>query len=574
MPRNAVAGAELLAAAYAQYRTRFAALTRRAAARFARADWAGGQRDAVERLELYGEILDPAVKGLAELLGGDLASREAWGTLRAEYARAVEAFPDAPLAETFFNSASRHVLATKGVDPLVEIRRAGSDPPRPPSPRDVARYERKGSAGEELLSRALAGSCLPWRDLRRDASRAARALAADLVRAFGSADFDAMELVRSPFFRGKGAYLVGRVTRGRRIVPLVVAVVHDGAGAVVDAVLTEEDETSIVFSFTRAYFHVDAEDPVGLVGFLKTIMPKKPVAELYIALGLNKHGKSELWRDLAHHLATSSDLFVEAPGESGMVMAVFTLPSFDVVFKVIRDVFAAPKTSSREEVREKYRLVFRHGRAGRLVDTQEFTDLELPRARFAAETLARLLALAPSSVRLDGERVLIKHLYTERRLVPLNLYLAHADEAAACAAIVDYGQALRELAATNVFPGDLLLKNFGVTRHRRVVFYDYDELALLLDCNFRELPRAATPDEETSAEPWFYVGENDVFPEELLPFLGLKRPLQEAFLEAHGELLTARFWTSTQEKIRAGEILDVFPYPQARRLNAAGPAPR
>jgi isocitrate dehydrogenase kinase/phosphatase len=311
---------------------------------------------------------------------------------------------------------------------------------------------------------------------------------------------------------------------------------------------------------------VDVEDPVALVAFLRTIMPKKPLAELYIAIGLDKHGKSELWRDLTLHLAASDDLFVEAPGETGMVMTVFTLPSYDVVFKVIRDVFGAPKTSSREEVMAKYRLDFRLGRAGRLVDTQEFRWFELPVERFQEGTLGRLLRLAPASIELDGDRVLIRHLYTERRLLPLNLYLARADEASARAAVLDYGRALKELASTNVFPGDLLLKNFGVTRHGRVVFYDYDELALLLDCNFRELPAARTADEETSGEPWFYVGPNDVFPEELLPFLGLSGALKEAFLEEHGELLTVPYWTSMQERLRAGGILDVYPYPTARRL--------
>jgi isocitrate dehydrogenase kinase/phosphatase len=567
LPRaTARSAASFLADSYGGYRTRFREVTRRAPERFRSADWAGGQRDAVERLELHERVLSPAVEGVSVYMGANLRDRASWGLVKEELAKRVAGLHDALLAETFFNSVSRRVLGTRGVDPLVEVRHQSPHLAPPPSRRDLTVYN--GTLGiESVLALALRElSELAWEDVDREAARAAAPVADALIDAFGSPLFDSLELVKAPFFRGKGAYLVGRVVRAGRALPLVLALVNEGEGAVVDAVLTDENEVSIVFSFTRSYFHVDVEDPVALVAFLKTIMPKKPLAELYIAIGLDKHGKSELWRDLALHLAASDDLFVEAPGESGMVMTVFTLPSYDVVFKVIRDVFGAPKTSSREDVMSKYRLVFRMGRAGRLVDTQEFRWFELPVDRFHEGTLGRLLRLAPQSIELDGDRVLIRHLYTERRLVPLNLYLARADEDAAAAAVLDYGQALKELAATNVFPGDLLLKNFGVTRHRRVVFYDYDELALLLDCNFRELPTSRTGDEEMSGEPWFYVGPNDVFPEELLPFLGLTGGLKQAFLEAHGELLTVPFWSSMQDRLRTGDILDVYPYPPARRL--------
>src|SRR6185503_2509662 len=112
-------------------------------------------------------------------------------------------------------------------------------------------------------------------------------------------------------------------------------------------------------------------------------------------------------------------------------------------------------------------------------------------------------------------------LYTERRMTPLNLYLREVDSRHAQDAIVDYGEAIKDLARTNIFPGDMLLKNFGVTRHRRVIFYDYDELCLLTTCHFRDLPAARDDLEETGAEPWYYVGPHDIFPEEFLTFLGL-----------------------------------------------------
>jgi isocitrate dehydrogenase kinase/phosphatase len=262
----------------------------------------------------------------------------------------------------------------------------------------------------------------------------------------------------------------------------------------------------------------------------------------------------------------TADRFEPAWGEKGMVMAVFTLPSFNVVFKIIKDRFPYPKTTTRQEVRAKYQLVFKHDRAGRLIDAQEFEHLEFDRARFDEGLLAELLADAAGSVSVQGDRVVIRHLYTERRVTPLNLYVRQAPQAAAREAVLDYGRAIKDLAATNIFPGDLLLKNFGVTRHGRVIFYDYDELCALTDCRFRDLPQAASHDEELSAEPWYYVDDDDIFPEEFLQFLGFPPPLRALFLEAHGDLLTADFWRGMQARLRAGEIVDIFPYKPARRL--------
>ena len=408
-------------------------------------------------------------------------------------------------------------------------------------------------------------SAAGWEDLARDAALATRALEGFLTAAWGGPDFDALDLLRPVFFRSKGAYLVGRVRKGDLVRPAVFALLNETGRIAVDAVLCDEDEASIVFSFTRSYFHVDAPHPAALVGFLKGLMPRKPVGELYTALGFNKHGKTELYRDLLRHLAASDDRFVEAPGERGMVMLVFTLPSYDVVFKVIRDSFAPPKTASRKDVLDKYRLVFRHRRAGRLADVQEFEHLSFPIARFDPALLDTLLSGAAETVEARRGEVVLHHLFTERRLTPLDLYLRSAPAAAARAAIIDFGEAIRDLAKANIFPGDLLTKNFGLTRHGRVVFYDYDEIESLTDVNFRELPAGA--DEEVGgSETSFYVGEHDVFPEEFLTFMGLRGAAREAFLERHSDLLGLGFWLDTQRRERAGEILDVFPYPEDRRF--------
>jgi isocitrate dehydrogenase kinase/phosphatase len=295
-------------------------------------------------------------------------------------------------------------------------------------------------------------------------------------------------------------------------------------------------------------------------------MPRKRIAELYISIGYNKHGKSELYCDLLHHLSRSDKKFELAQGERGMVMEVYTMSDYDLVFKVIKDHFAYPKNTTRNAVMAKYELVFKHDRAGRLVDAQEFEHLQFNRNRFSNELLDSLNQNAAKSVIINDDNVIVKHAYVERRVIPLNIYLREVDEAKALTAVVDYGNAIKDLAASNIFPGDLLLKNFGVTRHGRIVFYDYDELCLLSVCNFRVMPQPRSYDEELSAEPWFGVGENDVFPEELRKFIGLKGKLREVFLEHHEDLFDVIFWHQVQSRISSGKTIDIFPYGQNKRL--------
>jgi isocitrate dehydrogenase kinase/phosphatase len=346
--------------------------------------------------------------------------------------------------------------------------------------------------------------------------------------------------------------------------------INTQGGVVVDAVLSDEDDVSILFSFTRSYFHVDVKKPSALVSFLKNIIPKKRTAELYISIGYNKHGKSELYCDMLRHLSRSDQKFEIAEGERGMVMEVFTMPDYDLVFKVIKDHFAYPKRTTRHEVMSKYDLVFKHDRAGRLVDAQEFEYLKFSRNRFSHELLDSLQRNAARNVMVDHDQVVIRHAYIERRVVPLNIYLEKADEVQARSATVDYGNAIKDLAVSNIFPGDLLVKNFGVTRHGRVVFYDYDELCLLSVCNFRVMPQPQTYEEEISSEVWFGVGSNDVFPEEFQSFLGLKESLLEIFVTYHGDLLDPTFWRRIQSRINAGELIEIFPYGEKNRLSNRG----
>ncbi|HZN53779.1 MAG TPA: bifunctional isocitrate dehydrogenase kinase/phosphatase [Candidatus Polarisedimenticolaceae bacterium] len=563
-------GAAIIAETYASYVEAFRSLTRQAKARFEAADWLGVQRDAARRFDLYTDAVGEGLGRLVPLLGDRERDRPTWTSIRAAYARAIASRVDVEEAETFFNSFSRKIFHTIGVDPAVEFLAPSAPPARGGGEGSSVRFERLGSLAF-LVRRILdAYPFAPgWQDASRDAARIARAMEERLE----DRNVLAIDLARALFFRGKAAYLVGRAVTDRGEVPLVIALVNEGRGIAVDALLLSEDDVSIVFSFARSYFFVEMDEPRETVAFLKALMPKKPVAELYNAVGCNKHGKTELYRSILRHLETTDDRFEIAPGQRGMVMTVFTLPGLDVVFKVIKDRFDYPKTVTHQEVRDKYRLVFRHDRAGRLVDAQEFEHLEFDGARFAPALLEELARVASDTVRFRGEGVVIGHLYTERRLRPLDVYLREAGPDAATQAVIEYGQVLRDLAATNIFPGDMLLKNFGVTRHGRLVFYDYDELCLLSDCVFRRLPQARSDDEELSSEPWYYVGERDIFPEEFRAFLGLRRELLEIFLRHHEELLHVDFWHRMQDLHRRGEVVDIYPYRPQHRLRRGDEEP-
>jgi isocitrate dehydrogenase kinase/phosphatase len=576
MPLDATAqwadrGAAVLLAAFDHYRERFDGITLRARRHFERRDWSAAQRDSMRRLDVYGECVAEAMGQLRARLGALAEDRPIWAAMREAFAHRLAGRGDAELAETFYNSCVRRTFHTVGVAPDVEFVAIG--PPAPPDApsaeltRTFPRQDRLDSLVRQVLEHHA--FAVPWDDLEGDARR----VASEIVAEADVRRIRALELARPVFYRGKGAYLVGRVLTDGDPMPLLLALKNPSGRVVVDAVLTSEDEVSVVFSFARAYFFVGLGRPREVVDYLRALMPRKPLSDLYTSIGFHRHAKTELYRSLLRHLATTDDRFEIAPGQRGMVMCVFTLPHFDIVFKVIRDRFDPPKTVTREEVREKYRLVFRHDRAGRLVDAMEFEHLEFARARFAPELLEQLLRLASETVQVRGETVVIRHLYTERRLRPLDLYLREAEPQAAREAVQDYGQVLRDLAATNIFPGDMLLKNFGVSRHGRLIFYDYDELVPLSECRFREMPRSSGDGDDVAGEPWYYVGERDIFPEEFRTFLGLRGELLAVFLSHHEELLGVTFWRRMQAVHRRGEVLDIYPYRVSRRLRRGAADP-
>ena len=483
----------------------------------------------------------------------------------------ISAFPDTEFTKTFFSSISRRLFGTVGVAPDIEFVATDLDPLADiHSAVDTNTYVNHGSLSllfEDLLGDVRFRS--PWRDLDKSIGHVTAEVQAHLDARGERREVEKVEVIRPVFYQISRAYMVGRIVGREFVLPLVIALKNSDGGVLVDAVMLSEDDVSIVFSFTRSYFHVDLERVAEAVLFLRSIMPRKAVSELFTVLGRARQGKTERYRELMRSLEHTRDRFVHAAGERGLVMVCFTLPSFDVVFKVIRDRFAYPKTVLREEVMAKYRMVFIHDRAGRLVDAQEFRRLRFARERFAPELLEELAREAAGTVHQEGPDLVFDHMYIERRMTPLNLYLRSVPAGDAERAVLDYGQCIRDLACTNIFPGDLLLKNFGVTRHGRVIFYDYDELCSVTDCNFRDVPPATDPDDEMRGEAWFYVGENDVFPETFLNFLGFTDEQRAALLRMHADILTAAFWRGMQQRLIEGEVLEVLPY-QPHRVRVAG----
>ncbi|MBK1722048.1 bifunctional isocitrate dehydrogenase kinase/phosphatase [Thiocystis violacea] len=562
--------AEAMLEGFERHYRLFREITGDAQRRFETADWPAVQVAARERIGFYDERVGETVALLRREFHLRDPSDILWRRVKVEYMRLLPPLNQPELAETFYNSVfcrlfDRHYYNNSYIFvwPLISTEHLEAEVPifRPYYP------ARDGFA--RVLARVLrdAGFARPFRDLRRDIRCLLLAIRSRFpVNRAIQQNFQ-LAVLCAPFYRNKAAYIIGKAINGADQIPFVIPVLNDESkGLYVDTLLTGADEISDIFSFSRAYFMVDTEVPAAVVDFLLPLMPRKGKAELYTAIGLQKFGKAEFYRDFLKHLRYSSDDFVVAPGIRGMVMCVFTLPSFPFVFKIIKDRFPPPKEMTREQVKEKYQLVKMHDRVGRMADSWEYSHVAFPLSRFSPALRALLESECAASIEVVEDQLIIKHLYIERRMSPLNLYLHTADDEDIRHAIGEYGDAIRQLAAANIFPGDFLFKNFGVTRQGRVVFYDYDELCYLTECNFREIPPAPYPEMEMSEEPWYTAGPNDVFPEEFETFLLTDPRIRKVFRQRHGELLDPHWWRARQEHIRAGHLEDVFPYPVARRF--------
>ncbi|MEY3271921.1 MAG: isocitrate dehydrogenase kinase/phosphatase AceK [Pseudomonadota bacterium] len=571
----------------------FRATSAAAKGRFEKADWHGQQRAQAERIAFYDQRVNEAVQRLRGELAVDEVGMDTWQQAKLHYIGLLVDHRQPELAETFFNSVTAKLLHRSYfhndfifVRPAVSTEYIEDDAPGS-LPTYRAYYPTRETL-HETWKRIVTNFQLEraFEDLDRDVDHVVQAMLSELGGFRPRANFQ-IQVLSSLFYRNKGAYLVGKVINGFHETPLALPILHKAADGspdgddgrlVIDAALFGEDDLLMIFSYARAYFMVDMEVPSATVQFLRSMMPRKPRHELYNALGLQKHGKNLFYRDFMAHQRHSSDKFRIAPGIKGMVMMVFDLPSFPYVFKVIKDYYPPQKDTTRELIQSKYLLVKQHDRVGRMADTLEFSNVAFPLARFEDELVAELRKFCPSVLEIsdrdgDGQTELIlKHVYIERRMIPLNIYLQEAGPEQLAHAVVEYGNAIKDLVAANIFPGDMLWKNFGVTRHGKVVFYDYDEIEYLTDCSFRRVPPPRHEEDEMSGEVWYAVNKGDVFPETFGPFLLGNPQVREIFMAHHADLLDAAFWQGCKERILAGHVHDVFPYEAGKRFSSRATA--
>lgn len=545
------------------YNYNFHRITRRAQVRFEKRDWKGHQDDIVERVEVYDKSVRRIVLMLRRGLEDRVNDHALWRDIKSYFGDRLELVPDAGFIKTYFNSVTRRIFDTVGVDEQVQFLETGKVEEEEKSVSlSLKRYPYWGSFRKTFETILIEYSFrVDFRDMVADAALIESEIISYLKHNMDPANKCLrFEFIDTYFYQSARAYLVGRMIFSEGIYPIVIAFKNEEDGIEIDALLLTEQEVSIVFGYTRSYYFADPKSVIGAVYFLHSILPRKPLDELYTVLGRLRQGKTERFSYFSKHLASTNDKFVHAAGDKGLVMIVFTLPSYNLVFKVIRDKFGYPKNITRDEVLSKYKLVSKHDRAGRLIDTQEFMKLEFPINRFSDELLDEMFNEAASTVCKKGKYIEINHVYVERRVRPLNLFINEVPRPDAELAVLDYGQALKDLANTNIFPGDLLLKNFGVTNLNRVIFYDYDEVTLITECNFRDIPESDDILDDMREDIWYYVGKNDIFPEEFIKFLSMDNELRSLFLATYPELLTADYWRDIQEKHRSGELSLVVPY--------------
>jgi len=563
--------AETVLQGFNKHFKKFQQVTTGAQVRFELAAWEEQRAATLERILFYDKRVDEAIDNLRKSFDVNHLDESLWQKVKRKYVLLLLDHKQPELAETFYNSVfcrlfhrryfnNDHIFVRSAVSTeYIEAERAAYHVFYP------------AELGLRTTIHKVLQKCrysTPFENIKRDVRNITKALCDYIRHRHRRAHLNfQIHVINAVFYRNKGAYIVGKAINEYDVFPFAVPVLNNEKGGLyVDTLLLGEDALSRLFEFSYAYFMVDHPVPSAIVNFLRELMPTRSKEDLYAAIGFQKQGKTDFYRDFLHHLKYSEDKLMTAPGVKGMVMAVFTLPSYPYVFKIIRDNFAPPKDTNRKEVEAKYQLVKQHDRVGRMADMLEYSYVALPVKRFSEELLQELTNECAESIEIENEQIIIKHVYIERRMIPLDMDLADASDERLERLIKGYGEAIKELAAANIFPGDLLFKNFGVTPLGRVVFYDYDEVTYLTDCNFRKIPPPRYPEDELAAEPWYSVGPHDIFPEEFATFLLGDPRIRKAFIKIHADLLEPEFWLQKQENIKAGVFEDVFPYPQSVRF--------
>ncbi len=549
----------------------FLEITAQARERFETCDWQGQRQAASDRINLYTQRVGEATERLkTEFKLAGAVDEELWREVKLRYIGLLYEHKQPELAETFYNSVFTWLFDRRYYNNDNIFVRPGlsTEYLDENDPVYDSYYPTRRGLTQSVRAILEAFPCsLPFENLKRDVRRLVTHVKKTRLPGLELRRHFHFQVLRAPFYRNKAAYIVGRAINGAEVLPFVIPILNNGKGQVyVDTVLMDGDDIANLFSFARAYFMVETTTPAAVVHFLNRMLPTKTKADLYTSIGLQKQGKSEFYRGFLHHLSHSTDQLEIAPGVKGMVMTVFTMPSYPYVFKVINDYFPPPKEVDRETVKRKYQIVKMHDRVGRMADTLEYSHAAFPLARITDDLLEELKKKCGKSLEFEGDQVIVRHLYIERRLDPLNLVFQSASKEQKEACIIGFGNAVKEMAAANIFPGDLLYKNFGVTRHGRVIFYDYDEIEFMTDMNFRHIPAPRTPEDEMAAEPWYSVAPNDVFPEEFASFLLVDPELRKAFMQHHRDLLDAEYWKGVQSDIREGLQRDVFPYASSKRF--------
>jgi isocitrate dehydrogenase kinase/phosphatase len=553
---------------FEEYIAAFNTISRMAPANFKDRNWNELQKNHRNRLRLYKDHLKIVVARCNGILGIKNTDQVLWKIIKARYSDVMTQRPDGELAESFFNSVIRKTCPVITVDdelmfvyPGVERAAVIPDPSlfyNYPGDWDLNRIF------EKIMDDFAFG--VAYYEKEKDIEFLVKGVKDIILTRYSTTNETTIQVLKTVFYRNKAAYLIGRTYIGDKWMPFLIPFVHNEKGVFVDTLIFNPDIMSSIFSYTRSYFMAEIDVPAQVVHFLNSVIRNKRPHELYNAIGFNKHGKTEFYRDFLAHLAKSNDEFVSAPGIKGMVMTVFTLPSYNIVFKLIKDHFDPPKNMTRQQVREKYKLVSLHDRVGRMADTHEFEYFHLPLKRIHPELLKELKNTVNSLLEIRGETLIIKHLYTERRLEPLNLYLENCSLEDARQIVEEYGNSILQLAQANIFPGDMMTKNFGVTRQKRVIFYDYDEIEFLSDMNFRKKPIPETYEQIYSSRPWYEIAENDVFPEDFKRFMIGRQDVREYFFNIHQKMFYPEYWNLIREKIDRGELLHAFPYPKHMRF--------
>jgi isocitrate dehydrogenase kinase/phosphatase len=559
---------QLIFEGFTSYIKEFNHLTRQAPGYFIKRDWSGMQALSRKRLRLYKDHVNTTTAHTKSLLDYQIADQILWHDIKIAYSQKIKARRDKELAESYFNSTIRKSTKAFSIDDHLMFVHEGFVSCKI-FPHDSLFFSYPADWGLQRIIRQIVSDFdfgVPYLAREKDIQHLVRTVREVVLSRYPATAETTTQVLKKVFYRNKAAYLIGRTYLGRKWMPFIIPFLHEEEGIYVDTLIFDPNLMSSIFSYTRSYFLVEADIPAQIVSFLNSVITHKKIYELYNSIGFNKHGKTEFYRDYLDHLNQSKDHFIVAPGIKGMVMTVFTLPSYNIVFKLIKDSFEPPKNMTKREVKEKYNLVSLHDRVGRMADTHEFENFQFPLDRIHPALLQELKDTCNSLLDIRDNTLTIRHLYTERRLTPLNLYLDSCSHEEAKIAVEEYGSAILQLAKANIFPGDMMTKNFGVTRQQRVIFYDYDEIEFLTDMNIREKPKAETFEQIYASEPWYEIGPKDIFPEDFRPFMIGRKDVKEYFWDYHKRLFDPVHWKSIQEKVRAGEVLHAFPYPKYMRF--------